>query len=195
MKYSITFIMMLLVIAGAVAYVQNEITAPPGAPYSTSTTTTVNISGMINISGFPYLQITGFNRSKYTGQNISKHTINVTILNCTITTSGTCTYGILAASLPLTINISNNTAGPVDFWNYSATLKNGELHSIRINWTNVSRNDAGAFGGSLSEERLIEIDTEANIFAFQFYNFSFITADGTKSYCGVDNSDVWSCTS
>lgn len=135
-----------------------EITAPTAFSYHT--TLGVNVSGGINVSGFPYLMIVD-NASSWRA-NMSRHILNVTVLNCTLGTNSTCTYGILAASLSLTVNATNDSASAANFWNYTATLTEGR-HKIRLNFTNVSRADDGSFGGALSAERIVQIDVEYDI--------------------------------
>lgn len=159
--------------------------APPNFDHQESTS--VNVSCAINVSGFPYLTGTGWNHSKYAGTNVSSHIINVTILN---KSSSSGAYGILASSLSLTVSAANDTAF---FWNYTATLTEGDRHFIICNFTNVSRNDDGSWGGALTGRALVQIDADATVLGFSGYNMSFVTADGTTSYCGVDNSNAWSC--
>jgi len=200
MKKLIAFIIALLTIAFASAFTYNQITAP--AEFYTSSSLEVNISGGINISAFPYL--------KTTGNNATSHVINVTILN---KSSSSGSYGILANSLSLTINASNYTEQK--FWNYTATLTEG-YNWIRLNFTNVSRNDDGSFGGSLTAERIVNVDTKAFMITVGQFdtinistkegdinisgkykstknNMTFTTLSGTVVYCGVDDSKVWTC--
>ncbi len=162
------FIAGLFLIASALAFTTNEISAPTA--YSTSATTTVNISGMVNISAFPYLD--NFIREGLlngTYANISRHVVNFTILN---KSSSSGAYGQLASFAVnvtndtsskvnfwnYTATVTNDTSSKVNFWNYTATLKEGR-NWIRINFTNISRADDGSFGGSLTSERIIDIDT------------------------------------
>ncbi len=195
----------------ATAFTTTEITAP--TEFSYHSIAQVNISGGINITAFPFLmRVTNTSSSM---ANISRHIINVTILNCTLGTGSTCTYGILAESLLLTLNATNDTASTANFWNYTATFTEGR-HNVRLNFTNVSRQDNGAFGGALTTERIVQIDLEFNtleiwggeinltsdgnisfagILRSGTYNHSYITADGTKSWCGVSNANVWGCVS
>ena len=192
----------LFLIISAAAFTTNEITAP--SAYQTYNTLTVNISGGLNVSAFSFLT------ARNTSANFTQHVINITILN---KSSSSGAYGILDSSLSLTINATNRT--PDVFWNFTATLTEGR-HWIRLNFTNVSRADDGSFGGSLSAERIVDIDLEAYVLTigqFDKINFSLdsgnitiagnyatnknnitlTTIGGTKVYCGVDNSKVWSC--
>lgn len=113
----------LCLIFSASAYTTNIISAP--SSYSTSATTSVNISGMINISNNAFPYIDNFVRVSIAGQlngtffNVSRHVINFTILN---KSSSTGAYGYLAS---FSVNVTNDTASPVNFWNYTATLNEG----------------------------------------------------------------------
>ena len=183
-----------------------EITAP--AAFSYQETLLVNISGSINASGFPFLN----NPSTTSGGNYTVDVVNITILNHS--GSSTDAYGILAASLPLLINATNDTTFSAVFWNFSATLTN-ERHWIKLNFTNVSRNDDGSFGGALSAERIIQIDVSGNILnvgGFDTINLSLDTGDintsgglhisknismlntaGNRFTCGINNAGTFSC--
>ena len=178
---SMLFFLILAGILGVIGFSTVDITAPD--EFSYQATLSVNVSCGLNVSAFPWLL------DKSEGLNFSDEVINVTILNRTEETGA---YGILGASLDLTLNATNRT--PDAFWNYTYTATNGR-QGILCNFTNVSRADNGAFGGALTAERLVQIDVDYNILAFNFYNFSFPTADGTTSYCGVSDANVWACSS
>lgn len=187
----LTLAVSLILIISVLAYSSNEITAP--AAYSTSSTLTVNVSG-------------GINASSYDGI-VGGSVVNVTILN---KSSSSGAYGILAASLSLTCNASN---GSLDyFWNYTATFTEGRQW-IKLNFTNVSFNNNV---GSLSAERIVQIDLDATMLSLYGgkinftdtgninisgtiglgeHNMSFITQDGTKACCGVSDANVWGCVS
>ena len=171
----------------AEAFTTVEITAPSDLTYQNSTS--VNISGGINITAFPYLSAD----SGSSDVNITRHTVNVTILTKT-TSSGT--YSILASSLPLTINASNDTVK--NFWNYTATLPEGRNY-IRLNFTNVSRNADGSYGGALTAERIVQIDTAPFLLNFsgklhlENFNLSANSPDGTRWECGVNDTGQWGC--
>lgn len=152
MKFLSIIVALLVLIFSASAFLTTEITAPTAFSYSP--TLEVNISGGINVSAFPFLLDTG------EGLNFSDNVVNITILNCTVNSAGTCTYGILASSLPLTINATNRS--PEVFWNFTATFTN-DRHKVRLNFTNISRADDGSFGGALTAERIIQIDVQRNI--------------------------------
>lgn len=163
-----------------------EITAPTSFQFLNSTL--VNISGGINTSGFPFLL------DSKTGLNLSTHVINVTILTKT-TAAGS--YSILATSLPLTINATNLT-NSLNFWNFTATLPEGRNY-IRLNFTNVSRNAQGVFGGALSAERIVQIDTNLLLInitnKIHFENNISINSyqGGARFNCGVSSIGTWNC--
>ncbi len=182
MKGIISFIFGLILLGVAIATSTVEITTPTS--FVTSDSTSINVTATFNISGFPYLASTGL--------NWTNATINVNILN---KSSISGAYGILAESLSRTITVSNGTDVNASYFNQIITLANEQRHWIKINFTNVSRADNGDFGGALTTERIIQIDADYNIFPFNVYNFSYITADGSKSYCGVSDANVWSCSS
>src|SRR3990167_3396952 len=140
--------LLILLTVSVMSFTINQITAPTS--YSTSATTSINISGGINITNFPYLQIVNQSFS-----NFSTHVINVTILN---KSCSSCAYGILASSLSLTVNATNISGNTNNFWNFTATFKEGR-NWIRLNFTNVSRADDVSFGGSLTDEVIVDIDT------------------------------------
>jgi len=172
-KIIIAFGILLLMMISAGAFTYNQISAP--ASYSTSASASINISGGINITAFPYLtgRAAGENG---TYANVSNHTIGVRILN---KSSSSGTYGILASSAALTVNAHNSSGNTNNFWNFTATLKEGR-NWIRLNFTNVSRNDAGGFGGSITDEVIIDIDTELyriTLKPFSKINFSLDTGD------------------
>ena len=182
----IVFLVVLMVVSG---FSTVEITAPSDSTYQS--TLAVNISGGINVSAFPFLLFTGANHSN--NDTVARHVINVTILT---KTSSSGTYSILAASLPLTINATNGT--PQNFWNYTATLSEGRNY-VRLNFTNVSINDKGEYGGALTAERIIQIDTEPLLINFsgklhlEGGNLSVNSGGGTRFDCGPNDSGAWSC--
>ncbi len=176
----------LLVIGMVVSYSTVIKNAPPD--FDLQESTGVNVSCAINVSGFPYLAKTGWARNKTTGTNFSDHRINVTVSN---KSSDSGAYSILAETLSLTINATNRS--PEVFWNYTVTLTEGDRHWLFCNFTNVSRNDDGSYGGAITSVSLVQIDAERKILGFDTYNFSYITADGTKSYCGVSDANIWGC--
>ena len=181
----LVFIMMALMAAG---FSTVEITAPTSLILYQSSLE-VNISGGINITAFPYLS----NDPSKNDTNTTSHVINVTILTKT-TSAGS--YSILAASLPLTINASNTTTK--DFWNYTATLPEGRNY-IRLNFTNVSRHADGTYGGALTAERIVQIDTEPTLINFSAKlhleggNLSLNSGGGTRFDCGPNDGGTWSC--
>ena len=171
----------LCLVLSAAAFRFNQITAP--VAYSTSTSTSVNISGGINITAFPFLAIKNMSES-----NFSTHVINVTILN---KSSSSGAYGILASSLSLTVNATNLTGDTNNFWNFTATLKEGR-NWLRLNFTNVSRNDDGSFGGSLTDEVIIDIDTKKYLLVLggkaNLPNINFSLDSGNVNISGVIKS-------
>lgn len=205
---SLSFVVVaVLAAAFAAAFTTTEITAPTAFSYHPILD--VNISGGINVTAFPFLM----RNNDSDNINIIRHVINVTILNCTLGTSSSCTYGILAASLPLTINATNDTASGVNLWNYTAEFTQGR-HKVRLNFTNVSQADDGTFGGALTAERIVQIDVEFNVLEIwggvinlsstgdvnisgRLHigggNLSVKSGGGTSFDCGPNDSGVWSC--
>lgn len=184
------FIILMLIITAIGGFTYNEITAP-NASSSTVTSTTVNISGMINLSGFPYLIRTACLNLSQICSNLTHHVINVTILN---KSSSSGAYGILASSLSTTVNVTNTSGHTgLDFWDFQATLSDESYHWIKLNFTNVSRADDGSNIGSLTAARIINVDVDLYMIKIPTYNMSFKTADGTTSYCGVSDANTWGC--
>ena len=190
-SFTAMFILVVIILWIAVfvipiwAFTTVEITAPTTLTYLQ--TTSVNISGAINISAFPYLF-----ENHFSDNNTVRHVLNITILTKT-TSAGA--YSILASSLSLTYNASNDTVK--NFWNFTATLPEGR-NIIRLNWTNVSRADDGSFGGVLSAERIVQIDTQPNFINFSSIlhleeNLSMNSGDGTRFDCGPNDAGTFSC--
>ena len=203
----------LMLSIGSIAFSTVEITKPTAFSYQE--VLEVNISGALNISGFPYLTYTARkgngtqeNGSFNAGFNFSDEIINITILN---KSSSAGSYGYLAS---FAVNVTNRT--PDMFWNYTATLTQGR-HWLRLNFTNVSRQDNGAFGGALTSERIVQIDIKGNIlniggfgtvnitldngnintsgYLFTSKNLSVIDEAGNRVYCGfVRSKGVFNCT-
>ena len=181
------FITSFIILASAFSTV--EINAPADVTYFE--VVTVNVSAAMNVTAFPFLTSSPGGDS---GFNITSHIINVTILNHS--GSATDDYGILASSLSLTYNASNYST-IVDFWNFTGTFTN-ERNWIRVNFTNVSRAADGSFGGALTSERIVQIDTAGNVLnlgGFDTHNFSFDSGDFNISRlflgAGIDlNTDV-----
>lgn len=208
MKIISHILVLLTLIFSVSAFLTTEINAP--TKFSYQEVLTVNVSAVINVSGFPFLSSTGFEGTDF---NITRHIINVTILNHS--GSSTDAYGILDSSLILTVNATNDTSAPAMFWNFTATLTN-ERQWIKVNFTNVSRADDGTFGGALTAERIIQIDVKGNIInvgGFDTVNISLDTGaintsgplhiggnisiksgDGLLHICGPNNAGTWSCT-
>ena len=184
-KLMLGVVVVISFLLATLAFSTVEITAPTTITYLESTS--VNVSCGINITGFPYLRSYNLNSSNAT--------INVTILTKT-TSSGA--YSILAASLPLTIDINNGSGVNGHFWNYSATLPVGRNY-VQCNFTNVSRAADGTFGGALTAERIVQIDTEPVLINFsgnlhlENYNLSINSGGGTRYDCGPNDSGAWSC--
>ena len=152
---SLFFIIGFLLLTSAFSTV--EINAPTDFIYQE--VLTVNVSAAMNVSGFPFLIRLCTNASAECN-NVTRHVINVTILNHS--GSSTDAYGILASSLPLTVNVTNDTSAPAMFWNFSASFTNGRQF-IKVNFTNVSRDSTGSFGGALTSERIVQIDVAGNV--------------------------------
>lgn len=169
----------VMLVASVTAFT-TQITAP-ATNFVTETSTTINVSCAMNVSKFPYLRTYGL--------NFTNHTINLTVYN---KSSDSGAYGVLASSLGETYTTSNSST-PSDFYDFQATLANNNRHWIKCGFENVSRNADGSYGGSNTSVKIIQIDVDYDIFPFNVYNFSYITADGTKSYCGVSNANVWAC--
>ena len=141
-KFLVGFVITLLLILIVHGFSTVEITAPD--QYSTSATVTVNVSGGINASSFPFLK--------------SGDIVGVNILN---RSSSTGEYNILSSSASLTVNATNTSSGVETWWNFTATLTEGDRHRIRLNFTNATRNDDGSFEEVLTSERTIDIDIRA----------------------------------
>ena len=209
MKLLLFGIVFLVFVLSAAAFLTVEITAPTAFSYQE--TLEVNVSAGLNITGFPFLINVGSNNGSVNSTNA---TVGINILNHS--GSGTDTYGILASSTGLTITISNGTTPSADagnFWNFTATLTN-ERQFIKVNFTNVSRKDDGSFGGVLTAERVVQIDTSGNILNLGGFdtrnislddgtinmsglivprNISLYAPNGVRWICGVNNSGHMDC--
>ena len=145
-KTIFTSIMLALItIFSVIAFTSNEISAP--SAYVTLTSTSVNISGAVNASAFSGLS--------------QGDVVNVTILN---KSSNGGDYGILESSLLSRINASGTSKHV--FWNQTVTLARDTRHWIILNFTNATS------GGSLSSERIIDIDID--FFTIQVGQFGTI---------------------
>ena len=166
----LSIVITLLTIFSVIAFSTVEKTAPFNT-YSTSISTSVNISGRINISGFPSLA--------RTGENVTSHVINVTILN---KSSLTGAYGILASSLSLVVsNATNGTTGPGD-WNFTASLTE-ERHWLLLNFTNATP------GGALTNVTVIEIDVDYDIMTIGQSVINFSIKTGNINISGILSAD------
>ena len=145
--YALLFFMVVFVVVG---FTTTQITAPTSFTYQS--VLGVNVSGGINASGFSFLS----SNSSTNGMNITEDVVNVTILNHSGSPSDP--YGILASSLSLVVNATNDTS-TTQFWNFTASLTD-ERHWIKLNFTNVSRADDGSFGGATTSERIVQIDIQ-----------------------------------
>ncbi len=174
----LVFLLCILFVFLASAFTTVEITKPTEFSYQESLT--VNVSASINISGFPFLISTGFvlsDDATSTNFNISRHIIGFNILNHS--GSSTDAYGILLTTSDLTINATNDTSSPPNIFDFLANLTS-ERHWIKINFTNVSRADDGTFGGALTAERIVQVDSRGNILnvgGFDTINLSLDTGD------------------
>ena len=165
LKSIISVIMVILLSVFVIGFSVNEISKP--LAYSTSTSLKVNVSGGFNASGITGLQ--------------ANDTINVTILN---KSSLSGAYGIyngtgdtIGGLHGYIINASGETAGSHRFWNKTITLTE-ERHWIRLNCTNCTS------GGSLTSERIIDIDIDYNVYQlgrFDTLNFSLDTGNFNTS--------------
>ena len=149
-----------------------EITAP--IAYSTSTSLTVGVTGAINASGFDFLKI--------------NDTVGVMVIN---KSSAAGSYGNNSGSIS-TVKASGNRTDNTYSLNVSATFTE-ERQWIKMFFINTSRNDKGVFKGVNTSERIIDIEIDYSILGFGGWNMSFVTADGTKAYCGVNDAHAWSC--
>ncbi len=177
----LSFVIALITILSVIAFTGVEKTAPINT-YSTSTTTDINISGRINASGLTFINGSGRNPTRpLRGGDV----INVTILNCTLGLSSTCTYGILASSLSLTLNASN---GSIDYrWNFTASFTEG-FHLIALNFTNATGVN-GTGGGLLSNVTAIEIDVDYNIITIGQDVINLSTDTGNINISGILSAD------
>ncbi len=182
----LTLIELFVIVLMVSGFSTVEITAPSALKYETSTA--VNISCGINITGFPYL-------SADTGgdNNITRHVLNITIYTKE-TSSGI--YTILPSSLNLTMNASNDTQQ--NFWNYTATLSE-ERNYVKCGFENVSRNADGSYGGVNTSERIVQVDSAPNLINFssnlhlENFNLSINSGGGTQYDCGPNDGGTWSC--
>ncbi len=161
----------LLTIFSVIAFGTVEKSAPFNT-YSTSTTTDINVSCAINISGFPSLA--------RTGENVTSHVINVTILN---KSSLLGAYGILNYSISSVVaNATNASDGGGNFWNLTITLTE-ERHWIQCNFTNATS------GGALTNVTAIEIDVDYNIMTIGNNVINFSIDTGNINISGILSAD------
>ncbi len=181
----LSFVIALITILSVMAFTGVEKTAPINT-YSTSTTTDINISGRINASGLTFINGSGRNPTRpLRGGDV----INVTVLNCTLGLSDTCTYGILASSLSLTLNASNASTGhEAQFWNFTASFTEG-FHLIKLNFTNATGLN-GTGGGLLTNKTAIEIDVDYNIITLGQDVINLSTDSGNINMSGILSADL-----
>lgn len=146
-------ILIIGLIIDTTAYTTTEITAPP-AGFTFTTSTSVNISGGINASGFPDLFVNG---------SIDAW-IGVMIMN---KSCQSCSYDNHSNYV---IKASNGSTSV--FWNQTITLGEG-YNWIYLNFTNATVAVLPAH--TVTEVRIINVDTEKyklNVGGFNKINFT-----------------------